>query len=397
MKTLSDLQAVIEDNSSFFATDKSIVREKKIPLSIKPVVVVAGVRRCGKSILLQSSLTKKSNRLYLNFEDTRLEGFEFSDFNKIEQIAKENKTKYIIFDEIQAIEGWEKFVRSLHDKGYHVFVTGSNASMLSRELGTRLTGRYLQAELFPFSYNEFLSFRKAKPEPSTFREYLNSGGFPEFLMDGNPEYLRTLLKDIVVRDIVVRRGIRNEHVILRLAMFLMSNVGKEISYNNISRVLEIKSVRTTIDYCDYLTESYLFDFVPMYSRSIKKQIANPKKVYSIDTGMVRANSLSFSEDLGRMLENTVYLHLRRNSNEVFYFRDDRTECDFLTKKLDQITGAVQVCWQLTEDNLRRELSGLKAAMDATKTKNGVIVTFDQEDHFDGIKAIPVWKWLKTKK
>jgi predicted AAA+ superfamily ATPase len=206
-----------------------------------------------------------------------------------------------------------------------------------------------------------------------------------------------LLKDIVVRDIVVRRGIRNEHVILRLAMFLMSNVGKEISYNNISRVLEIKSVRTTIDYCDYLTESYLFDFVPMYSRSIKKQIANPKKVYSIDTGMVRANSLSFSEDLGRMLENTVYLHLRRNSNEVFYFRDDRTECDFLTKKLDQITGAVQVCWQLTEDNLRRELSGLKAAMDATKTKNGVIVTFDQEDHFDGIKAIPVWKWLKTKK
>ncbi|HPS84865.1 MAG TPA: DUF4143 domain-containing protein, partial [Bacteroidales bacterium] len=164
----------------------------------------------------------------------------------------------------------------------------------------------------------------------------------------------------------------------------------------LSNTLEIKSVRTTIDYCNYLNESYLFDFVPLFSFSARKQMANPKKAYSVDTGMARASSLSFSEDAGRMLENAVYIKLRRSGNNIFYFRDSRSECDFIVKENERVVAAIQVCSELNDDNLKREITGLKTAMEITKAKKGYIVSFDQEDEFDGIRVIPAWKWLQTK-
>lgn len=396
MLSLAVLQSVIDENNATQVKSNTIERDAEIQRPSRFVTVITGVRRCGKSFLLRQSMLSVKRKIFLNFEDIRLDGFVFSDFNKVEKIALDEGIKYLVFEEIQSIEGWEKYVRSAHDKGFHIYITGSNASMLSRELGTRLTGRHIQKELFPFNYSEFLSLRKKKGSPSTLREYLFNGGFPEYLLEANSEFLRTLLRDIVVRDTAVRRGIRNEHILLQLALYLMSNVGKEISYNNLSNTLEIKSVRTTIDYCNYLNESYLFDFVPLFSFSARKQMANPKKAYSVDTGMARASSLSFSEDSGRMLENAVYIKLRRSGNNIFYFRDSRSECDFIVKENERVVAAIQVCSELNDDNLKREITGLKTAMEITKAKKGYIVSFDQEDEFDGIRVIPAWKWLQTK-
>ncbi len=394
MITLDTLRIVINEYRQPLENEETINREKKLPLKSKSVIVVSGVRRCGKSTILKQLFNKEEKKIFLNFEDTRLEEFELSDFEKVEKIAVSEKITCYIFDEIQNIIGWEKYVRSAHDKGFNIYITGSNASMLSRELGTKLTGRHFQTELFPFSYLEFLSYTKEKEGSVSFKNYLNKGGFPEFLATNNYEYLRSLLRDIIIRDIAVRRNIRNEHTVLRLALNLMSNIGKELSYNNISKVLEIKSVRTTIDYCDFLKESYLIDFIPRFSYSIKQQQNNPKKVYSIDTGIARANSLSFSEDYGRMLENAVFLHFRRFFQDILYYKDDQSECDFLVRKQEKIIIAAQVCWNLSEDNLKREIQGLKNAMIASGLNKGIIITFDQEDKFGEINAIPFWKWVK---
>lgn len=396
MITIDTLKEVIKQSSSFNSKGKVIEREKKVILNGKSVIVVMGVRRCGKSTLLRQLLKDTKNLIFLNFEDTRLDGFELSDFQKVEQIALDQKSTCFLFDEIQNIPEWEKFVRSAHDKGLQIYITGSNASMLSRELGTKLTGRHLQIELFPFNYSEYLIFNNETSGSESFNNYILNGGFPEYLESNNTEYLRSLLRDIVIRDIAVRRHIKNDHIILRLAVNLMSNVSKEISYNNVSKIIGIKSVRTMIDYCDYLKESYLFDFVPRFSFSIKQQLMNPKKVYAIDTGMARANSLSFSEDNGRMLENSVYLYLRQNNTNILYFNDGTVECDFLVRKNEKIVEAIQVCWHVTEDNLKREITGLRKAMETTGAENGMIITFDQEDTFDEIKVMPAWKWMNPK-
>jgi len=394
MITIETLRNIILESPKALRKKTILTREKEIPLKSNRVIVITGVRRCGKSTLLLQLLEGTEKKISLNFEDTRLNDFEFDDFLKLEQIAVSEKITTFVFDEIQNIPGWEKFVRSVHDKGYYVYVTGSNASMLSRELGTRLTGRHLQTELFPFSYNEYLSFLKENGGEESFKKFLFGGGFPEVLKSKDDEYLRSLLRDIVIRDIAVRRNIKNEHIILSLAMHLISNVGKEISYNNISRLIGIKSVRSTIDYCDYLKESYLFDFVPRFSFSIKQQLINPKKIYAIDTGMANANSLSFSEDYGRMLENSVFMHLRRFTKDILYYKDETSECDFLIRKNERIVYAVQVCWHLTEDNLKREIAGLTNAMKTTNCQKGVIITFNQDDSFEGIIATPAWKWMK---
>jgi len=390
MILLEELEHIINEQNFFNKKEKIIEREICLRQDTDRVTVISGVRRCGKSTLLKLYLSDNQNCLFINFEDTRLEYFDVSDFRKIEKIAKNlNKTIYI-FDEIQNIYKWEKYIRSAHDNGNKIYITGSNASMLSKELGTKLTGRYIQTELFPFTYREFLKFYKYEANSETYKKYLVKGGFPEYLKEENTEYLRTLLKDIVIRDIAVRRNIKNEHQLIRLAVFLMTNAGKELSYNKITKNLQIKSVRTTIDYCDYLQESYLFEFIPRFSFSLKQQQINPKKVYAIDTGMAKANSLSLQDDNGRMLENAVYLQLRQYSNEISYFKDDKSECDFIVQINNKPVLAVQVCWVLNTDNMQRELNGLKNAMKTADIKKGLIITLNQKDELEGIQVLPVW-------
>ena len=387
------LAQIIEEQNQNFLQKKLIVREEAIPPHSNQILVVSGVRRCGKSILLRKSLPSSEAGLYLNFEDPRLVDFESSDFPKLEQLRDQFGKNSIVLDEVQSVEGWEIFARSLHEKDQKLYITGSNASMLSQELGTRLTGRYKQIELFPFSYQEFLLFKNESPGEESFENYFLTGGFPEFLQNQDQDYLRTLFRDILTRDVAVRRNISNETALIRLGVFLCSNVGKPFSYSRMGNLLEIKSVRTVIDYCDYLEESYLFDLIPMYSPSIRKQLANPKKAFCVDPALASANSLSFSKDLGRKLENYVYLHLRRSFKEIQYFQNKDSECDFVIKWNEAIVGAIQVCWDLNSDNLQREIHGLKAALSETQTPKGVLLTWNQEDGLDGIEVIPVWKWI----
>ena len=386
------LNNIIKEQKEIIVHHKQIKRQVLKELPSGRVLIVSGVRRCGKSTLLRQ-MYSVDETLYLNFEDPRLERFELSDFQKIESIFKKLDKKYFLFDEIQNVDGWEKAIRNLHEKGEKVFISGSNASMLSRELGTRLTGRYKQVELFPFNYNEFIDLLGLEKGVDSFTRYLRSGGFPEYLIENDTEYLRTLLRDIVTRDIAVRRDIKNENLLIRLAVYFFSNIGKEFSFNNITKNLEIKSVRTTIDYCDYLREAYLLETIPRFSYSIRQQQSNPKKVYCIDTALALANSLSFNEDNGRTLENAVFLHLRRKYTEIFFFKTEKEECDFLVKEGNKIIMVIQVCYNLTHDNLSREINGLKCAMMETGCDIGLIITNEQEDKISEVTITPAWKWI----
>ena len=393
MITNEILKAIIEERQATSPKEGLIQRTITIPTDTGQIIIISGIRRCGKSTLLNQLNAGFPGSIYLNFEDPRLEGFSFNDFLRIEKIASEHNTNVMLFDEIQNIDEWEKPIRHFHDKGMKLFLTGSNASLLSKELGTKLTGRYLQKELFPFGYNEYLKFSHKEPGPESLLDFIKQGGFPEYLRSPQPDMLRTLLRDIITRDVALRRDIRNEHLLIRLAIHLMSNIGKEFSYNRLSNILEIKSVRTTIDYSDYLKESYLIDLIPMFSFSIKKQLANPKKAYGIDTALAKSNSLSYNDDIGRSLENAVFLEIRRRYNEISYYKGEKNECDFIITQNGKVIQLLQVCYNVNTDNMAREIAGIKAAMSETGCSNGIIVTFDQEDELDGIKLAPAWKWL----
>ena len=364
-------------------------------------LIITGIRRCGKSTFLHQMLKKEKIYYYLNLEDPRLEGFELSDFNKVEALMEEMfGTGGIYFlDEIQNIEKWEKFVRYLIDKKEKVVLTGSNASLLSRELGTKLTGRNLQIEMFPFSFREFLLFKKEEPSLNSFEEYLNAGGFPEYVKKKNPQILNNLLSDVVMKDIAVRFGIKNTNILNKIAIYLISNVGKEFSYNSIKKMLDIKSVQSVIDYISYLENAYMIFSIPRFSYSYKQQQMSPKKVYSIDNGFSYVNSASFSKDKGKMLENLVFLKIRRKFQDIFYFQD-KNECDFLVKEKEKIVQAIQVCYEFNEETKKRELEGIISALKEFDLKSGIVLTYNQEDRFliqnKEIIVLPVWKWLLEK-
>jgi len=373
-------------------------KEKEIKIVGSFALIITGIRRCGKSTFLNQLLRKQRKGYYLNLEDPRLDDFELSDFNKVEDIIKEmyGEKGVYFFDEIQNVEKWEKFIRYLIDKKEKIVITGSNASLLSRELGTKITGRYLQIEMFPFSFSEFLSMKKEKPSADAFEEYLMKGGFPEYLKNENPSIHHELLSNVVMRDIAVRFGIKNTAILNKIAIYLISNVGKEFSYNSIKKMFSIKSVQSVIDYISFFENAYILFTVPRFSYSYKQQQVSPKKAYSIDNGLSANNSASFSKDKGRMIENKVFLGLRRKYKDIFYFQD-KNECDFVVKEKERITGAFQVCYSLHEDNKEREMNGLVAALKEFKLKEGLILTYNQEDEFlvEGrkISVRPVWKWL----
>ena len=393
MITRQLLKEIIEDQQEVFKRKGWIDRFAEMPLKSSRIVIVTGIRRCGKSTLLKQKLLPGERGLCINFEDTRLVGFTLEDFQKLEDLFRESSRAYLVLDEVQMVKGWELYARAAHEKGISLFISGSNASMLSRELGTHLTGRYRAIELFPFSYGEYLVHARQERGIGSFEGYFSHGGFPEYLEDQDPGYHRTLLRDIITRDIAVRRNIQNENQLIRLAVHLLSNTGKEFSYNRLAGLLEFKSVRTVIDYCDYLRDSYILDLVPMFAFSYRKQIANPKKAYGVDPAFARSNSTSFSQDLGRRLENMVYNKLRQQHLEIFYLRQQGAECDFLVKEKGRVIMAVQSCWEVNNENMARELAGLRVAREVAGAGKPVIITWDQEDTLDGIPLVPAWKWL----
>ncbi len=382
------------------AFDPGVERKESnlVDTSLPYAIIISGIRRCGKSTLLHQLLGKLNSFYYLNFEDTRLIGFEAQDFEKLDEAFDElyGEAEFYLFDEIQNIENWEIFVRSRLDRRKKFIITGSNASLLSRELGTRLTGRHVDIELFPFSFEEMLLFGQIKGSADTFDEYLFNGGFPEYLKFRKPYLLRELLNDILQRDIVARHNIRDSRSLRAMAVYLLTNAGKVFSYNGLRRMFDLGSTNTAISYVSYLEDSYLIFTVPKFDYSLKKQIVNERKVYSVDNGLSVANSASLTRDRGRMLENAVFVALRRSHREIYYFRE-RGECDFLIKEGNALSEAIQVTYELNEDNKDREINGLLEALSKFDLVGGLILTHSQEDRFtiDGreITVLPVWKWM----
>lgn len=383
--------------------EETIEREgfEKIKLEIPFANIISGVRRCGKSTLLKQKMSSLKNFYYLNFEDPRLIEFELSDFIKLDEIFLEEfgKSNYYFFDEIQNIPKWEIKIRTLLDERKYVFLTGSNASLLSKELGTRLTGRNLRHELFPFSFSEFLKIRNLKPSEDSFNIYLKEGGFPDYLKFRDPLILQNLLSDVLNRDIISRYNIRSSRALTLLTNYLLTNPTKEFSNNNLRKMFEVGSVNSIISFISYLEDSYLIFTINLFDESLKKQLANPKKVFIIDNGLISVNSSSISPDYGKLLENLVFLSLRRKGKDIFYFKQKK-ECDFVIKKGKRIVSAFQVCYNLNEDNQKREIEGILEALNRFDLKEGTILTFNQEDEYliDKKKIIvkPVWKWLMEK-
>lgn len=395
--------AVISQKELFQKEERIIDREliNNIKLQNKFAIIISGIRRSGKSTLMKS-ITKQINSFYyLSFEDPRLSGFDLSDFEKLEDIFKHiyGETNYYFFDEIQLIDKWEFYIRKLLDQNKFIIITGSNASLLSKELGTKLTGRNLRYELFPFSYGEFLSFSNKKEGLDSFNDYLINGGFPEYLLLKDPKILRNFVTDSLMRDIAIRHKIRNIKQLNELTIYLISNVSKEFSYNKLRKMLNFGSTNSVSKLIYFLEESYLLFSLSKFDYSLKKQSINPKKIYAIDTGLIIQNSQTFTDDLGKLLENLVFIHLKAKQNELFYFRETK-ECDFIVRQGTKIIKAYQVCYILDESNKNREIEGLIEALNKFKLNRGIILTLNQEDEFTienkKIIVMPVWKWLLEK-
>jgi len=377
---------------------RSLLEElSKVPKQF--ALIISGIRRCGKSTLLNQFISKyiEDSFLYLNFDSAKLYTFEIDDFQLLDEIIEKSDFKWLIFDEIQIIKAWEVYVRQKIDEGYYVIITGSNASLLSRELGTKLTGRHITKELFPFSYSEFCAFNSLEKSEEALTDYIEHGGFPGYLKERNQDIHTTILDDIVYRDIAVRHNIRDVKSLKHLLIFLATNTGKLISANKLKQVVGLKSTATITEYFNYFEESYLIQLVPKFSYSHKVQLVNPKKVYFIDSGLQSAISASYSQDLGRKLENIVFWELRRQKKTLHYFSENAKECDFVVSDDNKVSNLIQVCHNLSTENEKREINGLLEAMEFFNLEKGFILTLNQEDsitvHGKRIEVVPVYKYF----
>lgn len=380
------------------------------------ILVISGIRRCGKSVLLQQIRSRQSEQdFYLNFDDERLINFKVDDFQTLYEafieLFGEQRTFY--FDEIQNISGWERFVRRLYDSGCKVFVTGSNAKMLSRELGTHLTGRYCQIELYPFSFGEFLKMKDSYPEQKDFYttsgkgklkrlfdEYLHTGGFPRYIQDKNSSYLSTLYENIIYKDVVTRNKLNGERELLEMMYYLASNATKRFSYNSLCKVVGIKHPDTIKNYLEYIEATYLLFQVMRFDWSVKKQIGYQKKTYFIDNAIIGKVGFNATENIGQLLENLVFIQLKRQNKEVYY-HDNGIECDFIVREDGHITTAFQVTRSLSDLKTReREINGLLSALNTYNITEGQILTEDETEELmiggKRILIVPIWKWLLQK-
>jgi hypothetical protein len=362
-------------------------------------LVLTGVRRCGKSTL-QQQLHRRARgaAVFCNLEDTRLYGMGPEDFPTLLSVLDEHHAGAAVYlDEVQEAPEWQRLVRALLDAGRSVCVTGSNASLLGRELGGKLTGRHVSAEVYPFSYGEYLAFRDGGRGAVTLRNYLDDGGFPGALREpaAGPALLRELLRDVVQRDIVSRYALRETRHLMNLALHLLAHTGHPLSLQSLSKGLAIPSVAQAARYVEYLQDSWLLLTVPRFSASFKQRVVSAPKYYAIDPGFRAANTPNPTPDLGRRLENAVLLALRRRgAAPAFAAEAHQWECDFVTPE-----AAIQVCAELTPQNRDRELRGLLAAdrLPGGRKRQLLVLTLNQRDAFkeDGhsITVLPAWEWL----
>lgn len=422
-------ELLVEHKERFLSRKDLIKREiqKDIVKYLKQreAVLITGVRRGGKSSLMKlicndimaNFAIPPSNILYLNFEDERFIDFTVKDFELLYEtfleIENPKGRSYFFLDEIQNVKGWEKWVNRLYEfENVKVFVTGSNSALLSSEVSAALTGRNRQVINWPFSFGEFLTLRGCPIEEKDFyrrgkraefkrlfNEYLELGGFPEVLKIYDTTLLEQYFRDIIYRDVIARYSIRNIKEIKEMALFLASNLGTIQSYKNLKDLIKVKSLNTVKNYLEALSDVFLFFFMDLFSYSIKQQIYNPSKVYSIDTALSSSISFKFSKNLGHLYENLVYIELKRRNKEVYYWRSAKgREVDFVTKKGAKIGEAIQVTTSLTDKRVKeREMLALIDAKEELKPDNLIILTEDEEGEETvgniKINIYPLWKWV----
>jgi predicted AAA+ superfamily ATPase len=376
--------------------------------------IITGPRRCGKSVFA-FQIIQNSKYGYVNFDDDRL-GITPSEFAKVEEaiIRLNGDPDVIVLDEIQNVPRWEMFVSRLVTNK-RIIITGSNATLLSKELASLMTGRHVDHELLPFSFNEFLDFEKTDIQRgpsfttvekvkaiSALERYLKSGGFPLAIKLGN-SYLATLFRDIVERDVIFRYKIRFQEKIKDLASYLISNSTSEISYRRIGSILQLSGKSTVQNWISYLQNAYLLFIVERFSFKLKESVMAPKKVYAVDTGFM--NMLNQRQEKGKLMENAVFLHLQREKAklsdpyQINYWKDySGNEVDLVIRNGRTINALINVTNASSRDEINaREIRALLMASRELRCNNLQIITWDysNEETFEGkkIKFMPIWRWL----
>ncbi len=390
------------------------------------ITTLTGPRRAGKTYLcfqlIKSLDVPKENILYINFEDEKLFGANAEDLNALLDTFLElsqperGKPIYLFLDEIQNVANWDAWVRRIHDteKQIRMVITGSSSKLLSREISTKLRGRVLNTEVFPLSFHEVLGWEGVEYDLRTishskqrfsvkksFASYLRTGGYPAVRGDVPQEkILQGYFESMILKDVAERHGVKEIKGLRILANLLFEATASEMSYSKLANRLKSLgfglSKSTIIEYISHLEDAYLFFQNLKYEYSLTKQLGSVKKVYCIDNGLLNAVSFKFSDNAGKLLENLVYIELRRRQMDVFYHRGAH-ECDFLVREKNRIVQAVQVTQALGEENEQREMKGLLEAMERHGLREGLVLTEDQEgDRTLAGKRIairPVWKWL----
>lgn len=376
--------------------DRFIVRENyhcKSRLDVNLASAYIGVRRCGKTYIACDIARQSSTKiLYVNFEDP----FFFANNEvKILDIVLENYVEHygyepelIVFDEIQTIQAWEKWLRKYIDsKKYRIIITGSSATLLGSELSTSLTGRALEKKIFPLSYKEFLDFTQNTHKLTNnehlakLKQYFDLGGFPAVVLEQDHykqgEMLQQYFTDIVYKDVVSRYEIRNIAFLEQLIQFYLTNISSTHSYTSIKKAFNI-NIDTVQDYSAYCQNAFLIFFINKYDTNLKIQARSPKKVYAIDSGL--RNTQSLSKDYGKIAENIVFLELKRRGKTIYYHKD-QFELDFLILSKHQVTEAIQVSYSNLEDpkTYERELNGALEACLQYKLDTATIITKNRHE------------------
>jgi len=382
-------------------------------LSSKQIKLITGPRRSGKSTQALLMLRGK-NFAYLNFDDNALlsrwdEGLVMAMLSDVYP-----GYEYLLLDEVQNLDNWDMWVSKLYRNGVNMVITGSNAKLLSSEMATVLTGRYLQVQMFPFSLGEVFEWNKldvSSSQEDTLAkgkivqdDYLRNGGYPETVEARSitQSYLSTLFDSIVWKDVAKRHKVRNVTDLNDLAMYLVSNFCNPLSYNSIAMDLGFASVATTKKFMGYLNEPYLFFYLPRYNNKLKLMKNAPNKVYLVDNGFVSAKAFSLSDNMGRLLENQVFVELlRRGYNtekSLFYYRSrNDKETDFVTRQGNRIETLIQVCYDLSSPKTeKREVDSLIECAGELKCDHLMIITWDEERVIEKngyrIEVVPVMKW-----
>lgn len=364
------------------------------------IIVLTGIRRSGKSTLLKLEMedlannVEKNRLLYINFEDPRFSGnLNTKTLDMIFEAYRENinpdREVFLFLDEVQYVDGWEKWVRSAYElKKANIYVTGSSSALLSGEIATSISGRYLQLDVYPLTFSEFLIFNNMESKNISeysanriainrmFTEYLRYGGFPKIASveeELKKEELMSYFNTILLKDILARYRLRNYDMLKKLVEYLLTNDTKQNSIHSISRALKY-NYDTVEDYMNYLKQVYMVFELRNFNYSLKKQLLSDIKYYAVDTGFVNTVSFRFSEDIGRLYENVVFNELLRRGKTIFFLNERDCECDFIVKEGNSITEAYQVCYELNERNVQREISGLVRACKKFDLKEGYIIT-----------------------